>query len=71
MKIGKLRFSTEDDLYLLPEEKLEEFEEVLDRVERAEWYSDGWYDVCGEFDDKFDKYKVEGDLCNLKIIMEE
>ena len=66
MKIGYLREDNEGNRYVIPEELIDDFEcyclQGLD-------YSDN-YKLFDEFEEKFNKYVVEGDLFKLKIIMD-
>lgn len=44
--------------FVVPEELLEEFDRLMELREDAEWLSDEWYDLTGEFNDKFHQYNV-------------
>jgi hypothetical protein len=68
MKVGYLRYS-EDDNYVIPEDMIEECDKLWSKIEGK------YYSECVEdfdiFEDKYDEYRVEGELYDMKIIMDE
>lgn len=70
MKIGYYRTDCEGNNYIVPENKAKGFEE-LDYKISTEANTDKWYDLVDEFNTLYEKYAVEGELYNYKIIMEE
>ena len=71
MKIGYYRKDGAGNEYIIPEEIIEEFEEDKNRIHEIEYFTDEWYGVLDNFSAKYDQYIVEGELYNMKIIMEE
>jgi hypothetical protein len=76
MKVGYLRGDGDGHQYVIPEDEVESFDrdtELLDgytydEMMRVYGDKDNLYDL---FDDAFSKYRVEGELYNMKIIMDK
>lgn len=70
MKFGYLR-ENDDYKFVIPEGKLKEFEGALGLIETCEEESGDWRDACSDFDNEFADFRIEGELYDMKILMEE
>lgn len=66
--IGYLRQDDDCHWYTVPYDKIEEFDNLMDKM--YENARNGDYETEFEFNDRFGKYTVGGSLNNIKIIME-
>lgn len=46
--------------YYIPAELNADYIDLENRIERAGDHSDKWYDLVGEFEDKFGQYRIGG-----------
>lgn len=46
--------------YMIPFDKLSQWEDLSDKLDKLEEYSDDWYDVCDTFDEFFSEYRIDG-----------
>ena len=71
MKFGYFRIDGEGNFYIIPENLIEEFDKMLEFMDG--WTYDEWDEVNGKpnifdsFTMKFDEYRVDGKIYNMKI----
>lgn len=63
MKIGFLRQDDDCHWYLIPTELLQEFDNLFNLINIDD-------NLCDDFNDKFDKYRLSGGPFALKVIMD-
>lgn len=44
--------------FLLPINLVEKFDNVLEKIEQVNSYSDQWYEYIDEFESEFEEYKI-------------
>lgn len=71
MKFGYLRADDDGHDYLVPEEEIEAFDELWEKVENTPWNSGNWCEIVDEFNDKYWKYALGESPRYLKIVMPE
>jgi len=71
MKFGNLRNDDDGHEYVVPVELVEEFDIIMDYIRDLRWGSDKRYDAEAEFEAEFGKYRVGGEIRDMKIIMED
>ena len=70
MKIGYFRKDDSLHEYIITEDEIKRFDEIMFDLEQN-IVEDDYYDLCDEIDEKFGKYRVEGELYSKKIILED
>ena len=70
MKIGYFRKDESLHEYIIPEDEIKRFDEIMFDLEQN-IFDEDYYDLCNEIDEKFGKYRVEGELYSKKIILED
>jgi hypothetical protein len=70
MKFGYLRHSGNDN-FVIPCDMIKEFDSMCEKVDKIGEYTDEWYDVIDEFENIYGKFRVEGDLYSMRIVMEK
>lgn len=68
--IGYYRQDDDSHNYIIPENQIKYFDEILDRLVSGTVHGDEYYDLESDFCNKFDRYRVDG-VNDIKIIMED
>lgn len=71
MKIGKLRQDDSCHWFLVPDERIEEFDRALMTLESTLQMSDRYDDLAMNFDERFSQYMVGGGIGHLDVIIPE
>lgn len=71
LKFGYLRHDDSCHDYVIPEDEIKEFDALMDRFYEAPADEDEWYDICDEIDNRFGKYRVDGELQDMRIVLDE
>jgi len=71
MKIGYLRQDDSSHWYLIPEDMVTIYSEMVNLFEcKLEIESDEWYNAIDEFENLFAQYRLGGGPENCKVIIE-
>jgi len=71
LKFGYLRKDDDCHDYVVPEEEVEAFDELIEKIESTKWMSDEWNKLINEFNDKYWRYNLGGSTRYLKVVMPE
>jgi len=69
IKTGKLRQDDSCHWYLVPDERIEQFDRLLNQLENTLSLSDRYDDRAMNFDGLFRQYMVGGGIGNLSVII--
>lgn len=69
LKFGNLR-TYEGDNYVIPIEIVAEFDALALRIDSTEEGSDEWYQLVDVMINEYGKYKVEGVLYSMNIVIQ-
>lgn len=69
MKIGKLRQDNDCHWFLIPDDKVADFDELLEKYSNAELFSSERDDLEDELINDFEQYMLGGGIHNLDVIM--
>lgn len=69
IKIGRIKQDINDHNYLVPDEKVNEFDASIKEIDETECYTDLWYSLNDSFMESFGQYEIDG-FEDLKILME-
>ena len=65
MKLGRLRRDDSSHWYLVPEDQVEDFDQMLDALDEYDAES------CYDFDIRFGGFRLAGGPEDLKVLMEQ
>jgi len=69
MEYGYLRQDESSHWYLVPSDKVGDFDALTSQIERYEEYTDKWGELVNKFIDDFDKYRTGGGVSHLKVLI--
>jgi hypothetical protein len=67
---GYLRQTEEFDWLLIPEDEIDEHDELKGEILRSEWGTEAWYALTDKYNDLYMAYRVEGDMQSLRVVLE-
>lgn len=70
MKFGYLRQDDDCHWYLVPEDKVEDFDKMKTKIEECLMYTSAWDDLVCQFWSAYNDYRIDG-YRNFKVVMEE
>jgi len=70
IKFGFLRQDDDSHWYLIPSEKLLEYDNLVDRMESGLSAGKEAFELENDFIEKFDQYRVGGSLYGLRVVIE-
>ena len=66
---GRLRIDDDGYWYVVPESEVAEFDKALGRFQRATPECDEWYAAWDAFARGFGRYRLNGWIGNLRVLM--
>lgn len=70
MIYGKLRKDESSHWYLVPEYEIDNFDKLMIEMEEVEWNTPREHELVNEFCEKYDQYRLDGGVYDLKIVIE-
>lgn len=62
-------FRENDERYLIPEDKIEKFDELCEKLEDLDYVSDEYNECTDMLNNDFSQYVVEGELQEIKLFI--
>lgn len=62
---------SEGETFVIPSEKVQEFDVLQEQIESCEEYSDFSYELNSRFDELYGGYKMEGNLYDTKFYLDK
>lgn len=62
-----IRRDDDGNFYLVPENKITEFEALENAMQETSPPDEVWYDACDRFERQFAQYRMEGDLYTTRL----
>ena len=68
--LGYIRSDDSGHRYLVPEDIVVAFDALLNQMGSVDEDSERFYDLCDDFERDYGKYRLDGGVENLKVLME-